>query len=111
MQEFEQNYGIFITPRFNQDKTQWENDGSEIKYFPRLYWTIGHILYTGLMIPNREERLSFGSAEEYLAFFLNVLVRASGSEYEYKLAELYRNYVLRLDNKEDVPLLIPELKA
>ena len=105
-----QNYGIFITPRFNQDKAQWENDGSEIKYFPKLYWTIGHILYTGLMIPNREERLSFGSAEEYLAFFLNVLVRASGSEYEYKLAELYRNYVLRSDNKEDVPLLIPEYR-
>lgn len=105
-----QNYGIFITPRFNKNKQQWENDGSEIKFFPKLYWTIGHILHTGLVIPNRMEIFPFESVEQYLIFFLNTLVRASGSKYEYELAEYYCNYVRNSNNPENIPLLIPEYR-
>jgi len=32
-----QNYGLFITPRFNFTENQWENEGSEIKFFPKLW--------------------------------------------------------------------------
>lgn len=105
-----QNYGIFITPRFSQDKNQWENDGSEIKFFPKLYWTIGHVLYTGLKIPNQNSSINFTNVDQYLAFFLNVLVRASGSQYERGLAQLYCNYVKNSNRQENIPLLIPEFR-
>lgn len=47
-------YGIAVTPRFNRRSSQWENDKSEIRHFDKLYWSIGHILRTGLVIPGRE---------------------------------------------------------
>lgn len=105
-----QNYGIFITPRFNQNKNQWENDGSEIKFFPKLYWTIGHVLHTGLKIPNQNSSINFTDVNQYLDFFLGVLVRASGSKYELDLAQFYCNYVRKSNRQEDIPLLIPEYR-
>ena len=104
------NYGIFITPRFNHTTNQWENDGSEIKFFPKLYWTIGHVLHTGLKVPNYNGSISFFTIDQYLEFFLNSLVRASGSQYERDFAELYCDYVKSSDNPEDIPLLIPEYR-
>ncbi|WP_337288576.1 topoisomerase [Candidatus Methylomirabilis sp.] len=104
------DYGLLITPRFNPRKGQWENDKSEIRHFAPLYWSIGHVLETGLVIPRRDERITFRSSEEYLDFFLNVLVRNSGSKYEYALANTYRDYVLSTPEPHRVPLLIPEFR-
>jgi hypothetical protein len=36
------DYGLLITPRYVNGV--WENDRSEIRHFPKLYWTIGHVL-------------------------------------------------------------------
>jgi hypothetical protein len=104
------DYGLLITPRFSQRDHQWQNDRSEIRHFEPLYWSIGHVLKTGLVIPGRNELISFGSAEEYLTFFVNVLVRNSGSKYEMILAEMYRKYVLSTPDPTRVPLLIPEVR-
>jgi hypothetical protein len=104
------DYGLLITPRFNSRIQQWENDKSEIRHFEPLYWSIGHVLQTGLVIPGRNQTVTFSTVEEYLNFFLNVLVRGSGSEHEYKLAEMYRDYVLGTPDPERVPLLIPEVR-
>jgi len=102
------SYGILVTPRFRNGN--WENDKSEIRHFPREYWTVGHILETGLLIPHKEEIISFKDCGEYLNFFCNVIVRNSGSKYEMEIAEMYRNFVLSSDEPEKVPLLIPEFR-
>ena len=74
------NYGILITPRFNG--TNWENDKSEIRHFKKKYWSIGHILETGLLVPYSKSKFEFDTIEKYLNFFKNVIVRNSGSQFE-----------------------------
>jgi hypothetical protein len=104
------DYGLLVTPRFSEVRQQWENDRSEIRHFEPLYWSIGHVLRTGLVIPSRNEIQRFSSVEDYLGFFVNVLVRNSGSQYEYAIAQMYREYVLSTPDPNRVPLLIPELR-
>lgn len=102
------DYGILITPRFNRDN--WENDKSEIRHFNQKYWSIGHILKTGLLVPFNNSKFEFKTAEEYLNFFKNIIVRNSGSNYEFKIAEKYSQFVLNHSNPNDIPLLIPEFR-
>lgn len=102
------NYGLLVTPRFANGK--WENDRSEIRAFKEGYWTIGHVLTTGLVVPDKESKFSFKSVDEYLNFFLNVIVRNSGSQYEYAIAEEYCNYVKSATKPNEIPILIPEFR-
>jgi hypothetical protein len=102
------NYGLLVTPRFVDG--QWENDKSEIRAFPKPYFTIGHVLETGLVIPGKNKRFKFGDIDQYLLFFSHTLVRASGSPYELELAEHYCEFVTSQAEPENVPLLIPEYR-
>lgn len=102
------NYGIMVTPRFKNGK--WENDVSEIRRFRQDYWTIGHVLETGLLIPNKPKKITFSDLDQYLTFFEDVLVRQSGSPYERQIAERYCAFVRAAPNPNKVPLLIPELR-
>jgi hypothetical protein len=65
------SYGILITPRFRNGN--WENDNSEIRHFKKPYWTIGHILETGLAIPFENDAQEFGDVDDYLGFFKNYI--------------------------------------
>lgn len=65
------------------------NDVSEIRHFQPDYWTVGHVMKTGLVVPHVCRKIEFSSVEQYLAFFKNVLVRPSGSPYELQIAEKY----------------------
>ena len=49
------DYGLLVSPRFAND--DWENDESEIRHFQPRYWTIGHVLATGLVIPGNQASL------------------------------------------------------
>lgn len=102
------NYGLLITPRFTDG--QWENDKSEIRAFQKPYWTIGHILKTGLAIPGKNDTMRFPTVDHYLTFFKYTLVRNSGSIYELSVAERYADFVLAQPDPEAVPLLIPEYR-
>jgi len=102
------SYGILVTPRFKNGA--WENDKSEIRHFKPNYWTIGHILQTGFVIPDEDDRIEFPSVDHYLKFFRQTLVRNSGSEHEMAIARRYCNFVLNSENPLEVPLLIPELR-
>jgi hypothetical protein len=102
------NYGILITPRFANG--QWENDKSEIRHFKNPYWSIGHILETGLLIPGKDAKITFRDIPDYLNFFQNVIVRNSGSKYEMEIAYHYSTFVLSSERPENVPLLIPEFR-
>ncbi len=102
------DYGILISPRFNG--TNWENDKSEIRHFQEKYWSIGHVLKTGILVPFTRETFEFESIDKYLKFFKNVIVRNSGSEYEYEIAKRYSNFVLNHEHPKAIPLLIPEFR-
>lgn len=104
------DYGILISPRYNKQSQDWENDKSEIRKFPKLYWTIGHVLETGLVAPGDPDKLTFKDINSYLAFFKNSLVRASGSPHEKRIADLYVDFVRSAHDPEGVPLLIPEYR-
>jgi hypothetical protein len=102
------NYGLAVTPRFANG--QWENDKSEIRAFKYGYWTIGHIMETGLVIPGKDKRFEFSSVDQYLLFFTDTLVRNSKSPHEYGLAEKYAEFVLKQADPLAVPLMIPEYR-
>ncbi|MDF5893778.1 topoisomerase [Pseudomonas syringae pv. syringae] len=102
------SYGILVSPRFRRGA--WENDKSEIRHFKSNYWTIGHILETGFVIPDEDDRIEFTSVEHYLKFFRQTLVRNSGSQHEMEVARRYCSFVLASAKPLDVPLLIPELR-
>jgi hypothetical protein len=104
------HYGLFITPRFNRAKSEWENDKSEIRKFKRDYFTIGHVLETGLVLPDQDMVVPFGGVNDYLTFFRATLVRGAGSEHQDAVAERYANFVTNTDEPLKVPLLIPELR-
>jgi hypothetical protein len=102
------NYGLLVSPRFRDG--QWENDKSEIRAFNKPYWTIGHVLETGLVIPGKNKIFKFNDIDQYLLFFQDTLVRNSGSKYEYEIAGHYWDYVVAQEKPESVPLLIPEYR-
>lgn len=100
------DYGLLVSPRFVAG--QWENDKSEIRRFGPDYFTIGHVLATGLVVPDSIECMDFNTVEQYLTFFKASLVRGTKSPYQKKLATLYCDHVMRQAEPERVPLLIPE---
>lgn len=102
------SYGILVTPRYVRG--HWENDQSEIRHFPQDYWTIGHVLATGLVVPADPDKITFPDANAYLSFFKNALVRASGSPHEKAIAERYVAYARAQPDPAKVPLLIPEFR-
>jgi hypothetical protein len=102
------DYGLLVTPRFG--KKGWENDKSEIRHFRPRYWSIGHVLESGLVIPDKNKKMTFQTVEDYLKFFEHVLVRGTASSHQKKIAELYCDYVRKAEKPLDVPLLIPELR-
>lgn len=102
------HYGLFITPVWRRG--EWVNDRSEIRHFPKRYWTIGHVLASGLVVDGDEDPIRFADIEAYLAFFKNTLVRASGSPYEKAIAKCYVDFVRAAPEPEHVPLLIPEFR-
>ncbi|HCR0211448.1 TPA: topoisomerase [Enterobacter hormaechei] len=102
------HYGLLVTPRFRNG--EWENDRSEIRAFEQGYWTIGHVLTTGLVIPGQNEKVIFDDVEQYLSFFRNVLVRNSGSKYEYEISGYYNEFVRSSANPLSIPLMIPEFR-
>lgn len=102
------SYGLLVSPRFKND--EWENDKSEIRAFNKAYWTIGHVVATGLVIPGKNSIFKFSDIEQYLLFFQDTLVRNSGSKYEYEIAGHYCDYVRKQESPELVPLLIPEFR-
>jgi len=102
------SYGLLVSPRFKKDA--WENDKSEIRAFAKAYWTIGHVMATGLVIPAKDKVFKFSDIEQYLLFFQDTLVRNSGSKYEYEIAGHYCDYVRKQTDPNQVPLLIPEFR-
>lgn len=102
-------HGLFITPRFNKSINDWENDKSEIRAFTKTYWTIEHILETGLCYPNQFKTYNFSKIDDYLNFF-HSQVRLTQSPYQLGIADRYITFVKESKTPEKIPLLIPEMR-
>lgn len=101
------HYGLFVTPRWNG--VDWENDKSEIRAVGFKYWTIGHVIKTGLCYPDEDDMYSFSKKEDYLAF-LKAQARLTKSRYQVSIVDRYIKFVESSEQPLDIPLLIPELR-
>lgn len=100
-------FGLLVTPRYA--KGRWENDQSEIRHFRHPYWTLSHVMVTGLCYMNENLIRTFSTLEDFLQFFRD-MVRRTKSPYQLELADKYISYVTAHEAPLSVPLLIPELR-
>lgn len=102
-------HGLFIAPARCLDGTI-RTDKSEIRRATYNYWTVGHVMNTGLYDPEDDEFLTFSSVAECMKYYAKVLKRLSRSDYE---KEIFRRYVNYLGQSSDIlsePFLIPEFR-
>jgi hypothetical protein len=88
----------------------WTNDVSEIRRADYMYWTIGHVMATGLIDPESSTPVRFGSVDELMTFYRSILKRVSNSDYEQEFCDLYIDYISKSPNKMEEPFLIPEFR-
>ena len=101
-------WGVLITPV--KRRNGWTNDVSEIRRATFDYWTVGHILKTGIVDPENDEIVKFNNVPEFISFYRNILKRLSSSPYEKEFMEYYLKYLEDSEPLEQVPLMIPELR-
>ena len=101
-------FGILLAPIFREN--EWTNDKSEIRRAPFSYWSIGHIMYTGIIDPENNQLIKFKTIDDLLVFMQSILKRLSSSKYEKQIYDLYIEYLRNSDNVSSIPFLIPELR-
>jgi hypothetical protein len=104
----EMPWGLLIAPTIR--KGEWTNDRSEIRRADFEYWTIGHVLKTGIIDPDSNDLLSFEEGDEFIQFYRSVLIRSMNSEYEKELAQKYLNYLNDSDDLRSEPILVPQIR-
>lgn len=100
-------FGLLVTPRFVDG--QWENDKSEIRHFKHPYWTLSHVMETGLRYMGKDMERTFSELSDYLQFFHD-MVQRTRSPYQLEIANRYIAYTKGHSTPLSVPLLIPELR-
>lgn len=100
--------GILMTPVYRHGK--WTNDVSEIRRANYQYWTVGHVMKTGIVDPDATERIIFRSHEDLFTFYRSILKKHSNSLYEKEIFDRYISYLSQSTNIDDEPLLIPEIR-
>ena len=101
-------WGIMISPAYRNNK--WTNDVSEIRRASYEYWTIGHILSTGIVVPNNSIPYTFSNLRGFITFYNHIIMRLSKSDYEKGIMERYFKYLNSCVNVNSIPLLIPEFR-
>jgi hypothetical protein len=102
------DYGLLIAPSRRQG--EWANDKSEMRRAPYVYWTVGHVLQTGLASPDEEQPLRFSTVDELLKFYRFFLKKVSNSQYEKGIADRYMAYLLASTDVFSEPFLVPEFR-
>ena len=100
--------GLFITPRY-QSKRGWHNDVSEIRRTKFRYWTIEHVLTTGVVIDAKRTTKDIEDLDDLFAFYHRVIQKTK-SPYASQFACLYEKYARSSDEPEQIPFLIPEFR-
>lgn len=101
-------WGLLIAPAFRSG--DWVNDVSEIRRAPYAYWTIGHVLSTGLIDPSSSKIMHFVDLQTFLIFCDSVLKRMTTSKYEHAIWDRYILHLGASASPESVPFLVPELR-
>jgi hypothetical protein len=101
-------WGLIIAPAYRDNG--WTNDKSEIRRADYSYWTLGHILKTGLIDHESNKTLTWSSVGQFVDFYRSVLKRLSNPTYEQGIAERYIQYLQKSADIYDEPFLIPELR-
>lgn len=101
-------WGVLISPVYRN--SGWTNDLSEMRRAEYSYWTIGHILETGIIVSDNAKAMQFESTKNFIDFYRNILKRSSVSQYEHGIADRYIDYISNSENIMDEPFLIPELR-
>ena len=101
-------WGLAIAPAYRDNG--WTNDKSEIRRADYSYWTIGHVIKTGLIDPSSSQPLTWSSPEQFIDFYRSVLKRLSNITYEQGIADRYIQNLEQSTNMYDEPILIPELR-
>lgn len=101
-------YGLFITPIF--ENGNWRTSKSELRRASYNYWTIEHVIKTGLIIPENNNLNKFSAINELLNFYDNTLKRLSCSNYEKQIMEYYVAFLQQHEQPLTIPFLIPELR-
>lgn len=105
---FKLTYGLLIAPE--RIDSGWRIDKSEIRRANYNYWTIGHILNTGIIDPYLNKPIYFKGLEDFCLFYLSVLKRLSNSNYEKEICDHYISYINESEDPFNEPLLIPEFR-
>lgn len=102
-------FGLFIAPAFCPDGSI-RIDRSEIRRTGYNYWTVGHVMNTGLYDPENEDFYNFADVNEFLKFYEQILKRLSKSPYEKEVYTRYVDYLLHSKDILSEPFLIPEFR-
>lgn len=109
-------FGLLIAPVYRGDykgeNKKWENDKSEIRKAQFSYYTIEHILATGIVSYNNCALINLRKIEEITDFCKEEFYKNSNSIYEKRIWEKYFKLLQNI-KKEDygkISFLIPELR-
>lgn len=102
------HWGLIISPALRLG--QWTNDKSQMRREDYEYWTIGHVLQTGLIDPEQTNPLEFKDIDALYSFYLSVIKRTSNSEHEKAIIDRYIAFAKESNNPLEIPFLIPELR-
>ncbi|MEK2012400.1 topoisomerase II [Vibrio parahaemolyticus] len=101
-------WGLLISPEMRND--DWAVDRSEIRRSDFNFWTIRHVMKTGLIDPESNEPVKFEKPDDFIQFYRSVLKRVSNSQYEKAIADRYIEYLKKSETPYEEPFLIPELR-
>lgn len=101
-------YGLLIAPV--PTSLGWRIDKSEIRRVKYNYWTIGHVMQTGLIDPTLDDPITFIDINSFYGFYQSVLKRLSNSTYEQQICDLYIDYLKKSEDLFNEPFLIPEFR-
>ncbi|ODG91527.1 hypothetical protein BED47_07700 [Gottfriedia luciferensis] len=101
-------WGLAITPTLRN--SEWTNDVNEIRRANFKYWTIGHILTSGIIDPDSNKLVYFDNLQNLIMFYRSILKRISNSIYEKEIFDRYIDYLKKNENVYEEPFLIPELR-
>lgn len=106
--ENKQIWGLLIAPVWRDEA--WTNDKSEMRKAPYGYWTVGHVMETGLVDPTSKTPTTFSNTAQLITFYEGVLKRMTSSKYQLGMCDCYLDYLRASADMLSEPFLIPEFR-
>ena len=88
----------------------WENDESEIRKVDYRYWSVAHILKTGLVDIKKNKLIRFMGIDELIDFYKRTFYNKSKSKYEKQIMQKYFELLSTALDYDKIAFLIPEFR-